>query len=87
MFWQNIKSWCKNYGYKADRAKVEDSDSYLYKWSKIDDPQICGETTSVSKLAKTIFNLITDNKYIEHQEQFQLKKQEQDILITNEMRT
>lgn len=85
MLWQNIKSWSKNYGYKADRTKLEDSDTYLYKWYKIDDPRICGETTSVSKLAKTIFNLITDNKYIEHQEQFLLKKQEQDILITNEI--
>lgn len=81
MLWQNIKSWCKEKGYKADRSKVEDGDSYIYRWYNIDNPEINGETTSVSKLAKSIFNIITDNRHVEHQEEFSRKKQQEDIQL------
>lgn len=80
MLWKEVKSWCKEKGYKADRKKIEGSDnSYHYTWVKIEDESISGEASSVSKLAFAIYNHITDNKHIEYQEEYRLKLLEMDI--------
>lgn len=80
MLWSNIRSWAKDNGYKAERTKISSDDndeetSYQYIWYKIQNPEICGETTSVSKVAKAIYNDITDNKHIEHQEEYTIQQQ------------
>lgn len=83
MLWSNIRSWTKEKGYKTERKKIisgeedEEETSYLYKWSKITDETICGETTSVSKLAKIIYNDITNNIHIEHQESYVRRQKEE----------
>jgi hypothetical protein len=61
MLWKEIKSWAKKKGYES--SKNEDS----YSWYKICNPNINGEAKSVSKLAKAIFNDITNNAWLEHQ--------------------
>lgn len=80
MLWKEIKSWAKDKGYKVDRKKIEGSDnSYHYTWVKIDDDTISGSSTSVSKLAFALYNHITDNMYLEYQEQYKIKLSEMDI--------
>ncbi|NDB59478.1 hypothetical protein EB001_13655 [bacterium] len=64
MTWKEIKSWAKSHGYHA--LKHEDS----YSWSKLEDESICGQAKSVSKLAFAIYNHMTNNKWVEYQEQY-----------------
>lgn len=61
MLWKEVKNWAKSHGYES--SKNEDS----YSWYKISNNTICGEAKSVSKLARAIYNNITNNQWIEHQ--------------------
>ena len=80
MVWNEIKKWAKEKGYKADRTKIEGSEkSYDYTWVKIDDPSISGSATSVSKIAFSIYNHISNNAHIEYQEEYRIKLSETDI--------
>ncbi len=75
MNWTNIKRWAKDKGYKVDREKSGDVDNpYNYEWHLIDDPERKGIINSLSKMAMAIYNDMTNNKHIEHQERY---KQEQ----------
>lgn len=69
MTWKEIKTWAKSKGYTT----VKDKDDNQYYWGKLDsdDPNASGVAKSVSKLATSIFNHMTDNKWVEHQEQYQ----------------
>ena len=64
MLWKEIRSWAKKQGYES--SKNGDS----YSWSKISDPKVCGEAKSVSKLAKAIFNDMTENKWVDYQNNY-----------------
>lgn len=64
MLWSEIKRWAKNKGYHTDKH------DNFYSWHMIDNSEVYGTTTSVSKLAKAIFNNITSNKFLEHQERY-----------------
>jgi len=80
MLWKEVKSWSKEKGFKTDRTKIQDEEnSYHYTWFKIDDPSISGTATSVSKLATIIYNNITDNKYLEYQQEYQAQKTLEDF--------
>lgn len=84
MLWSHIRSWAKEKGYKSDRTKLskdtdEEETHYLYRWSKISDESINGEASSVSKLAKAIFNHITNNAHIEYQMEYLSKLESEDI--------
>lgn len=80
MVWTEIKRWAKEQGYKADREKIENSEkSYKYTWYKIDDPNVAGTETSVSKVATAIYNHLSNNQYVEYQEQYRIKLSETDI--------
>ena len=80
MLWKEIKTWAKDKGYKADRKKIEgEENSYHYTWSKIDDENISGTATSVSKIATAIFNHMTDNKHLEYQQKYQEEQTKKDI--------
>lgn len=68
MLWKEVKSWAKSHGYES--SKNEDS----YSWSKLSDKTICGEAKSVSKLAKVIYNHMTENKWVEHQHNYDKNK-------------
>ena len=64
-----IKKWAKGLGYDA----VKNKDDNQYYWAKLDcnDPNASGAARSVSKLATAIYNHMTNNKWIEHQEKYQ----------------
>lgn len=64
MLWKEVKSWAKKQGYES--SKNEDS----YSWFKISEPAINGQAKSVSKLAKAIYNDITNNKWLDHQNNY-----------------
>jgi hypothetical protein len=82
MLWKEVKSWCKTNGYKTDRTKVENEEnSYHYTWSKLDDPAVCGTSTSVSKLATIIYNQITNNIHLEYQQKYAEEQSKQDSVI------
>jgi hypothetical protein len=71
-----IKSWAKTWGYSILKEKDDSVNGASYYWMKNDDPNISGVELSVSKVAKAIFNNLTDNKFVEHQKQFQENKEE-----------
>ena len=64
MLWKEIKSWAKDRGYEAKKS------SEGYSWSLINNPEIRGDSQSVSKLARDIFNNMTDDKFVEHQKNY-----------------
>lgn len=69
MLWSEIRKWAKEKGYDT----IKDKDDGQYYWAKLDsnDPNASGVAKSVSKLATAIYNHMTDNKWVEHQKQYQ----------------
>lgn len=81
MLWKEVKSWAKEKGYKADRTKITgETNAYDYVWIKIDDPSVSGTATSVSKLAFSVYNHITDNQHLAYQEEYKTKLSLTDIV-------
>lgn len=75
MLWSEIKKWAKDKGYET----IKDKEDGKYYWLKIDDPnnmQTSGVANSVSKLAKAIYNNLSDNKWIEYQNQYKLSMEQ-----------
>jgi hypothetical protein len=62
MTWTEIKRWAKDKGYNAEKR----GDCYF--WSRLEDQSICGNAASVSKVATAIFNNMTENRFIAHQQ-------------------
>lgn len=65
MLWKEINSWAKKHGYKTTKANG------AYEWYNIEKPEFSGIAKSVSKLAIEIFNHMTNNKWVEHQQSFE----------------
>jgi len=81
MLWKEVKTWAKERGYKADRKKIDgETNSYHYTWFKIDDDSIKGETTSVSKLATSIFNHFTNGEFVQYQQDYKEALSQKDII-------
>lgn len=70
MLWSEIKKWAKDQGYQIVKEKDDSVNGASYYWSKIDNPSVSGVSISVSKVATAIFNNLTDNKWVEHQQQY-----------------
>jgi len=68
-----IKKWAKSLGY--DAVKSKDDNQYYWKQSDSDSADDCGVATSVSKLARAIFNHYTEYKWIDHQNEYDQNKQ------------
>jgi hypothetical protein len=69
MLWTEVRSWAKSKGYET----LKDKDDNQYYWAKLDEPDANGVTKSVSKLAAAIYNHMTDNKFLEHQNEYKEK--------------
>lgn len=71
MLWTEVKKWAKTHGYEVlkDKGYEEKDEKVQYYWSKTDDPQASGVSPSVSKLARDIYNHITNNKWIDYQKE------------------
>lgn len=68
MLWTEVRKWAKEKGYEVSKEKETNE----YFWSKENEngTKDSGVALSVSKLARAIYNHITDNKWLEHQENF-----------------
>jgi hypothetical protein len=64
MLWSEIKRCAKQHGYEA--KKNNDG----YSWVHIDDSSKNGISKSVSKLAKAIFNNMTNDAFVDHQNNY-----------------
>ncbi len=74
MNWTNIKRWAKDQGYTCVREKTTNSanpNQYDYYWAANDDVAVTGLAFSISSLAKDVFNHMTDNRHLEHQENYE----------------
>lgn len=68
MIWKEVKSWATSHEYKVEREKVTDSPkSYNYYWERKSNASISGTANSTFNLAKCIYNDITEDKFVEHQ--------------------
>lgn len=72
-----VKTWAKTWGYTIHKEKDETINGASYYWMKNDDSSIGGVELSVSKVATAIFNHLTDNKWLEHQQKFKENNMEQ----------
>lgn len=79
-----IKRWAKEKGYSVLKEKDDSINGASYYWMKDSDPNVCGVQLSVSKLATAIFNDISENKWLDHQKQFQDNKEEVKITSTSD---
>jgi hypothetical protein len=68
MLISEIKRWAKEKGYIV--TKHGGGEEATYSWYKVSDPSIKGEASSVSKVAAAVFNNLTDNRWVEYQEQY-----------------
>jgi len=68
-----IKKWAKAKGYTIikDKGDEEKDEPVQYYWSKDDDINATGVAPSVSKVAKAIFNHMTENKWLQYQVEYQ----------------
>ena len=79
MNWTNIKRWAKDKGYKVDREKSCDvANPYHYEWYLLMTERH-GTINSLSKMAMAIYNDITDNKHVEHQERYAQEQFQQEV--------
>jgi hypothetical protein len=76
-----IKKWAKQLGY--DASKCKDDNKYYWKQSNSDNPNDCGVATSVSKLARAIFNHYTNYKWVDHQNDYDNNKEINHTTLNN----
>lgn len=65
-----IKSWAKTLGYTIIKEKDDSINGASYYWAKNDDPSATGVSLSLSKVARDIYNHMTDNKWLDHQNNY-----------------
>jgi hypothetical protein len=70
----DIKRWAKEQGYNITKKEDDSINGATYYWSKTDDINITGVAQSVSKVAIAIYNQITENKWLDHQKEYDNKK-------------
>ena len=75
MLWTEVRKWAKSQGFDVVKEKDDSVNGNSYYWMKTDNHNVSGVSLSVSKLAKDIYNTITDNKWLDHQNEF-VEKQE-----------
>lgn len=76
-----IKKWAKSKGYNV----LKDKEDGKYYWAKLDNdtPTTSGVAASVSKVATAIFNHLTNNKWLDHQKEYENNKEAKRISLTD----
>jgi hypothetical protein len=64
-----VRRWAKDKGYIITKHAGSEEEAN-YSWYKVSDPSIKGEARSVSKVATAVFNNLTDNQWVDYQEQY-----------------
>lgn len=75
MLWTEVRKWAKSRGFDTVKEKDDSINGHSYYWMKSDDHSVSGVSISVSKLARDIYNTITENRWVEHQNEY-VEKQE-----------
>ena len=70
-----IKRWAKEKGYTIVKQKSYQEDKSIYYWSSDSNPNVSGIAPSVSKVAVAVFNHLTDNKWVQYQEDYKQNKE------------
>lgn len=83
MLWTEVRKWAKEQGFDIVKEKDDSQNGASYYWAKASDRQISGISLSVSKLARDIYNTITDNKWTEHQEKYKEKQEHKKATLTD----
>lgn len=73
---RETKTWAKKWGYTIIKEKDNsvNVNGASYYWAKDNDPSVTGVALSVSKVARAIFNDLTNNKWVDHQQKFEEDK-------------
>lgn len=66
-----VKSWAKSWGYSIIKEKDDSINGASYYWCKDDDSSITGVAQSVSKVATAIYNHMSNNKWVDHQNSYE----------------
>jgi hypothetical protein len=66
-----LKQWARSHGY--DVLKEKGTERCL--WTVNDDPAITGMADTLRDTATQIYNHITDNKWVEYQEEYKRTKE------------
>lgn len=83
MLWTEIRKWAKDRGFDIVKEKDDTVNGHSYYWMKSDNHSISGVSLSVSKLARDIYNTITDNKWVEHQNEYKDKQELKKATLTD----
>ena len=83
MLWSEVKRWAKDRGYDIVKEKDDSENGATYYWMKSDNHEISGVAPSVSKVAKAVYNSITNNQWVEHQEKHQESKELKKFEVTD----
>jgi hypothetical protein len=83
MLWSEVRKWAKDKGFDIVKEKDDSINGASYYWMKTDNHSISGVSLSVSKLARDIFNVITDNKWVEHQKKFEEEKEHKKFTLND----
>lgn len=83
MLWTEIRKWAKSRGFDTVKEKDDSINGHSYYWMKSDDHSISGVSLSVSKLARDIYNAITENKWIDHQNEYIEKQEHKKATLTD----
>lgn len=78
-----VKTWAKRWGYSIIKEKDDSINGASYYWCKEDDPNVTGVALSVSKVATSIFNHITEDKWLEHQKQYKENKEDAKFSVSD----
>ena len=65
-----VKSWAKSKGYSIIKEKDDSINGASYYWSKDSDINTTGVALSVSSVATAIFNNMTNNQWLDHQQSY-----------------
>ena len=83
MLWTEVRRWAKDRGFDTIKEKDDSINGHSYYWMKSDDHSVSGISPSVSKLARDIYNTITDNKWVDHQNEFKEKQELKKATLTD----
>lgn len=70
MKFTEVRKWAKKRGFSVKKQEDDSINGASYYWTNIEDPNITGVSLSVSKLARDIFNLLSSNKWLDHQKTY-----------------
>lgn len=61
---KEVKSWASSKGYSIKKLDVG------YSWFLVNNPSISGQSKSISTLAVDIYNHITNNAFVDYQQNY-----------------